>query len=125
MKKRNLKSLSSTAELTIGLILSLLRKIPSAVNSVNEGKWETKNFRGFELKIKKLGIIGFGRLGKIVAKIAKGFEMKVSFYDPYVNLYNKSFKKIQYLPDLIKISDIVSLHVPLNEETYKMISEKN
>lgn len=112
-----LRSITATAELTWGLLLALLRKIPQAVDSVLEGKWQRKPFIGQDLASKTLGIIGYGRIGQILARYGQAFDMKVIFSDP-VNK-NGSLS----LNDLLTIADIISLHVPLNKETENLISE--
>lgn len=116
----------SVAELAIGLMLSLLRKIPFSHNSVKSGKWERSKFLGAELHGKKLGIIGFGRIGKAVAERAKAFGLEILVYDPYVDMetclrYN--VKRVE-LTELLKTCDIISLHMPSTPETKGMIGKK-
>ena len=122
--KKFLKNLPATAELTIGLLISLYRKIPSAFSSVKSGYWNPGNSRGFELSGKIIGIVGFGRLGRKVSKIANSFGMKVVFYDPKINHYPKYVKRISSLNKLLMISNVVSLHVHLSADTYHLISYK-
>ena len=74
----------STAEHTFGLMLALARHIPQAHESMNAGKWDRKSFSGVELRGKTLGIVGFGRIGRAVAKRALAFEMTVIAFDPYI-----------------------------------------
>ncbi len=114
----------SAAEHTIGLIISLVRKIPQADRSVKEGKWERKKFVGIELRGKTLGIIGLGRIGYEVAKRMRCFEMNILAYDPYVSEERaKSVgAKLVDLEELLKNSDIITIHVPKTKETEKMIS---
>jgi phosphoglycerate dehydrogenase-like enzyme len=76
-----------------------------------------------ELKGKTLGIIGFGRIGRRVAEIASCIGMNIQYYDPYVAIQNKEFKKVE-LEELLKTSDVISIHVPLTNETYHMIGER-
>ncbi|WP_456327216.1 phosphoglycerate dehydrogenase [Archaeoglobus sp.] len=116
----------SAAEHTIGLILSVARKIPQADRSVKEGKWERKRFVGIELRGKTLGIIGLGRIGYEVAKRMRCFEMNILAYDPYVSEERaKSVgAKLVSLEELLKNSDIITIHVPKTKETEKMISYK-
>ena len=119
-----LKQLPGTAELTFGLILSLIRKIPSAFESVKNENWEVGPFRGLELSDKTIGILGFGRLGKKVAKIALSFNMKVIFFDPFKSYKSKKIKKINDLNKFLKAVDILSLHLHLNKNTHHLIGER-
>jgi D-3-phosphoglycerate dehydrogenase len=118
-----LNSITSTPELTWGLLLSLIRNIPNAHNSVLQGKWERDKYRGYQLRGKTVGIIGLGRTGSQMAIYAKAFGMRVVYYDPNVNtdIYDRKGE----LNDLLEESDIVSLHVHLNKETEEMINENN
>ncbi|MCA1555726.1 MAG: phosphoglycerate dehydrogenase, partial [Acidobacteria bacterium] len=74
----------TTAEHTLALLLALARGVPQAHASLREGKWERKKFIGVELRGKTLGIVGLGRIGRVVASRARGFEMKVLAFDPFV-----------------------------------------
>jgi len=96
----------SVAELTLGLILSCLRKISLMDREMRSGQWRKK--MGFLFKGKTIGIIGFGQIGKRVAQLAKVFGAKIIFYD-VKNIKSKSFLKVS-LPDLYKKSDIISIH---------------
>lgn len=116
-----LETISSTAEHTFALLLSLIRKIPWAFESVKKGYWDRDSYKGIELQKKTLGIIGFGRIGKMVANYALAFKMKVEFFDPFVR--DKNFTKIS-LENLLKTSDIITIHLPYIPETKKIISEK-
>ena len=89
-----LDTLTATAELTWGLLLALLRKIPSAYNHVLAAGWDRDQYRGRQLKDKVLGIVGFGRLGSIVAEYGRAFQMKVLTTDPYVSDVPHWIKKI-------------------------------
>ncbi len=116
----------STAEFTFGMILSSARKIPQADRSLKSGKWDRKSFVGIELRGKTLGVLGLGRIGFEVAKRAKAFEMDVIAYDPYINEDRaKSIGvKLVSFEELIRKSDIITIHVPKTKETENMISEK-
>ncbi|MGC8948082.1 MAG: glyoxylate reductase [Thermoprotei archaeon] len=122
----------STAELTWALILATVRKIVEADNFVRWGEWERlktgwhpKMMLGVELKDKILGIIGLGRIGRRVAEIGKAFGMKVIYYDVVKNedLEKKLGLEYKNLEDLLMISDVVSIHIPLSKETYHLINE--
>ncbi|MGC8976826.1 MAG: phosphoglycerate dehydrogenase [Candidatus Ratteibacteria bacterium] len=116
----------SAAEHTIGLIFALARNIPIANQTLKNGKWEKKKFVGTELYGKTLGVIGLGRIGRRVSHIAKGIGMKVIGYDPYVN--EEEIRELgitmMNFEGVIKQADILTFHLPLNEETYHLISEK-
>ncbi len=117
----------SAAEHTFALILSLVRKIPQADKSLKEGKWDRKKFMGIELRGKTIGIIGLGRVGFEVAKRAKAFEMNVIAYDPYISPERAKMvgaKLVDNLDELLKNSDIITVHVPKTKETEKMISKE-
>lgn len=132
-KKKNIKvcntpgaSTESVAELTVGLLLAICRKIPQADLSMKNGKWEKKIFEGIELYKKTLGLIGIGRIGKRVAEIAqKAFEMKILAYDPYVDSQQleKENIKLVSLDELLSQSDFISLHLPKTQETKGLIGE--
>jgi len=117
-----LQKISATAELTWGLIICLTRKILQAEKSVRNIKWNGKIFGEKTPKMlseMSLGILGLGRLGKIVANYGKAFNMDVFYYDPYVK--NENFIRCDHLHDLARKSDIVSVHVHLNEKTKNLV----
>ena len=117
---------NAVAELTFGLILSVIRRIAWADRHVREGKWEEARFLGTELQGKTIGIIGLGRVGSRVAKIAKAFGMEILAYDPYIS--QERAKKVDAtsvtLETLLKESEVVTIHVPLTEETRGMIGKE-
>lgn len=114
---RFLESITATAEHTIGLMFALVRMIPAAHKSILNGQWDRDLFKGHEVSGRTIGIIGYGRLGKIVASYCKILRMQVMVYDPYVNEVAEGCKLLQSLEELLDSVDYVSLHVPLNEET--------
>jgi len=114
----------SVAELTIGLVIALARKIPFADMSMKRGKWLKKELKGFLLKGKKLGLIGLGNIGLRVARIAKAIGMKILVTKrtpPSPQLLEELEADFLSLDDLLRQSDIISIHVPLTEETKHMI----
>lgn len=122
-----LQKTPSTAEETIALILALLRRIPWAMRSLERGEWDRKKYGGHELFGKIIGLIGFGRLGRMVTNYSRAFGMKVIAYDPYVSAKEMSScaaHKVA-LPFLLKNADIVSLHAVYNDQTYGMLKEKH
>ena len=118
-----LQNVTATAELTWGLILCLVRRIPWAHDHVLSNGWDRDRFKGRELKDKAIGIIGFGRLGKIVAEYARAFRMTVWVCDPYVKR-TSDWVRLSPLHEVLAAADIVSLHVPLNEETRNFFGAK-
>ena len=112
-----LRSIPATAEHTWGLLLALVRNLPWAYQSVLQGEWNRDRFRGRDLAGRRLGIIGLGRIGEKVARYGQVFGMQVSAYDPYQMYRLPEVERQPTLEALCRASDIVSLHVPLNEET--------
>jgi D-3-phosphoglycerate dehydrogenase / 2-oxoglutarate reductase len=106
-----LKTIRATAELTIGLALSLLRRIPLAHASVLDGSWNRESFQGRELFEKTVGIVGFGRLGSIVANYFRALGSQVLVCDPKFRVgENVDGFQVVSLDDLVKKVDLVSLH---------------
>lgn len=119
-----LKNIPSTAEETMGLMLALLRNIPWSFDDVKRGRWRNNYWTGYELKGKTLSIIGVGRLGKLVARYARAFQMEVLGVDPYVSLREMHRLQIQKttLTTAFRKGDIISLHVSLADATMRMIT---
>ena len=115
---------TTTAELTIGHILSLCRHLPAADRSVRNGQWERTRYMGAELAGKTLGIIGYGTIGRIVAARGLGLQMKVIACDPFVtdDIYGKAGVEPRDLDSLLREADIVSLHCPVTEKTRGLIN---
>lgn len=118
-----LKNITSTAELALGLMIGLVHNIPPAFENVKSGKWDRMSFRGNQLAGKTLGIIGYGRLGKILARYGKALGMKIIAHDPYI----KPVKGVDFtsLENLLKISDVVSLHALLTEKNHSFLKLKH
>jgi len=118
---------NAVAEHTVALILGVLRRVVEATKHVKSGKWDRKRFMAYELEGKTMGFIGFGMIGKLVAQKLKGFGIHhVLVYDPYLNrrqIKMAGGEKMDDLHDLIKHSEIISLHLPLTEETKNLIGE--
>jgi D-3-phosphoglycerate dehydrogenase len=113
-----LNNVRATAEHTIGLMLSLLRHVPPAVDDVKKGNWDRDRFKGRELFGKTIGIIGYGRLGRLVAKYLRPFETRILVSDPHINREsNNNGISAASLEDLLQQSDIVSLHASLSDVT--------
>lgn len=115
----------SVAEHTFALLLALARNIHNTDKSMKQGKWEKKKFKGIELYKKTFGLIGTGRIGTAVAKRALGFEMDVIGYDPYVEpdiLKSNGIEPVNSVDEIITKADIISLHIPLTDETKHLIN---
>lgn len=112
---------NAVAELTIGLMLAVLRNIPSLDKGIRDNKW--KGPKGMLLGNKVIGIIGCGRIGSRVAYLCKAFGCKVIGYDP--NIQSHPIINMTTIDKVLINSDIVTLHIPLNNETKEIISEQN
>lgn len=116
---------NSTAEHTFALLMSIARNIPWAFNSMQERKWERPRFLGKQLEGKTLGIIGLGRIGKLVAKYGHAFGMKIITYDPYITkeIANEAGSDFVTLEDLLMNSDFITINVALTTETENLINK--
>ena len=117
----------STAEHTMALMVSMCRNIAQANHSMRSGKWDRKKYKGTELHSKTLGIIGLGKIGREVAVRSKAFGMNVIAFDPVVSkeLADKSGVELFDLNTVFEKSDIITVHVPLNDETKNLISAES
>lgn len=115
-----LKTIPSTAELTWALLLNLLRKIPSSISHVEAGYWDRELFKGYQLYGKKIGLVGLGRIGSIVARYAEVFGMVVEYVDP--NVENTQYIRKMTLEDLVVDVDILSIHVHSDASNYNLIN---
>ncbi|MFH1415084.1 MAG: phosphoglycerate dehydrogenase [Elusimicrobiota bacterium] len=114
----------SACEHTWALLLSLVRNVPRAHQSLKEGKWDKKNNEGTEIFGKTLGIVGLGKIGYEVAKRALSFGMKVLVHDPYTTeeVAKEVKAELVEFEELLEKSDIITIHAPKNEKTKNMIS---
>ena len=115
----------TAAEHTMALLLAVARNVPQAHASLSAGRWERKNFSGTELSGKTLGILGFGRIGQLVAHRARAFDMEVIAYDPFVatELYNSlKVQRADSADDVYAAADFLSLHMPTTAETNGMMN---
>ena len=118
----------TTAEHTMAMIFSSARKIPAANESTHSGKWEKNNFIGTELSGKKLGVVGVGNIGSIVVSLAQSIGLEIIAFDPFLSnerAKNLKISKTTCLSELLSQSDIVTLHLPINENTNNIISSEN
>lgn len=105
-------STRSVAELAIGLIISLLRRLGDRNKEMHAGDWKKSAKESFEVRGKTLGIIGYGNIGVQVSVLAEALGMKVVFFDPYDKLPVGNAKKLNSLDELLSASDIVAIHAP-------------
>lgn len=114
----------AAAELTMALMLSLVRRVTEADRSMRKGKWDRSKFKGVELKGRTLGLVGAGRIGSEVAIRAMAFGMDVIVYDPYLDQERAEELGVRLveLDEVIESADVITFHVPLNEETRGMIN---
>lgn len=133
-KKRNISvfnvpsyGANTVAEHTFALILDLSRKIHKSYEQTVRGNFSLDGLRGFDLNGKTLGIVGSGHIGACVARIAKGFEMKVLVYDVIKNIELSKKLGFEYVSfeELLKNSDIVTFHCPYNEKTHHLLNKEN
>lgn len=113
----------AVAEYTMGMLLTLNRKIHRAYNRVREYNFSLNGLIGFDLKGKTIGIVGTGKIGKVFINICKGFEMNILAYDAYPDT-NSDIKYVEF-DELCKQSDIISLHCPLTKGTKHIINENS
>jgi D-3-phosphoglycerate dehydrogenase len=110
----------SAAEHTVGLLLALSRNIPQAHAALKDGRWERSRYGGLELEGKTLGVLGFGRIGQQVARRARGLEMAVVAYDPFVakeRFRELGVDRAETVDDVLAAADFLTLHLPLTAET--------
>lgn len=116
---------NAVAEFALTLILSVMKNVPRYDVEVRNGGWGRFPMR--ELSRKTVGIVGFGRIGKRLAELLKGFDVKILCYDPFVrpedaNVYQAELVSLE---ELLSCSDVVSLHLPANENTYHMMNRES
>jgi len=119
-----LATTTAVAELTLGLMLGIVRELARADASMKAGKWLKKEFEGAELSGKTLGVLGFGRIGAAVAKRAAAFDMKVLGYDPLISadeIKKRGGEPLSF-DEVLKNSDMITMHLPLTPETKGMLN---
>ena len=117
---------TSAAEHSIALMLALSRYIPQANAVLKSGKWERRSFMGVEVRGKTLGIVGLGQIGSEVARRARGLDMHVIAYDPFVSEERAQVLKVETvtLEEVLKRSDYVAIHTSLTAQTRGLIGKK-
>ena len=119
-----LRTIPATAEHTWALLLALVRQIPWAFYDVDQGNWDRDRFRGHDLRGKRLGILGLGRLGQQVANYGSAFGMKVGAHDPFLNEWPAGVTPFKALEDFLGWSEILSIHLPLNRTTREFLNKE-
>ncbi|MEM1177061.1 MAG: NAD(P)-dependent oxidoreductase [Acidobacteriota bacterium] len=119
-----LESVVATPEHTWALLLSLIRRVPAAADAARTGHFDRDRFRGGELRGKRLGLVGLGRVGRRVARYALAFDMRVAAFDPEPLRPVDGVELKGSLDALLLSSDVVSLHPPLTASTLNMIGER-
>lgn len=130
-KERNIQLINApegnrdaVGEHAIGLLLSLMNNFRNADTEIRNGIWDREGNRGYELKGKTVGIIGYGFMGQKMAQKLKGFEVNVIAYDKYKTGFTDEFAREVSMEEIVKHSDVLSLHVPLTKETKQMVNDE-
>ena len=118
-----LRTILATAEHTWALLLALVRRIVAASQDAGCGNWNRDAFRGYELQGKRLGLVGLGRIGQKVAEYGQAFGMQVGAFDPLTQDWKEGIWRAPSLNKLLKWSEVVSLHIPLNADTHQLVGE--
>lgn len=118
---------NTVAEHTFALLLALSRNIIPSIEQTRRGNFALEGLRGFDLHKKTLGVIGVGNIGREVVRIAKGFGMQVVAYTRHPNEELARKLRINFLPlpELLKVSDVITLHIPYTKQTHHIINKKN
>lgn len=114
----------AVGEHAVGLLLSLMNNFRKADIEIRNGIWDREGSRGYELKGKKVGIIGYGFMGQSFAKKLAGFEVDVMAYDKYKTGFSDAFAREVSMEEIVKHSDVLSLHIPLTTETKQMVTDE-
>ncbi|TCC94285.1 phosphoglycerate dehydrogenase [Pedobacter frigiditerrae] len=127
--ERNIKLINApegnrdaVGEHAIGLLLSLMNNFRNADNEIRNGVWDREGNRGYELKGKTVGIVGYGFMGEKMARKLAGFEVNVIAYDKYKTGFSNEFAREVSMEEIVKHSDVLSLHIPLTKETRQMVN---
>jgi D-3-phosphoglycerate dehydrogenase len=114
----------AVAEHAVALMLALVRRIPQADSALKQGRWEKKKLMGTELRAKTIGLIGLGKIGMEVARLAQAFQMEVIAHDPYVSslMAREQNVRLVALEELLKASDFISVHASATPETHHLLN---
>jgi D-3-phosphoglycerate dehydrogenase len=117
-------NMDAVGEHAVGMLLSLLNNFRMADTQIREGRWEREASRGHELKGKTVGIIGYGFMGSSFAKKLSGFGVNVIAYDKYKTNFSDQYAREVSMEEIVKSSDVLSLHVPLTKETNGLVDDE-
>ncbi|SHG91934.1 2-hydroxyacid dehydrogenase [Pedobacter caeni] len=117
-------NMDAVGEHATGLLLALMNNFRNADQEVRNGIWDREGNRGYELKGKTVGIIGYGFMGRSFAKKLSGFEVNVIAYDKYKTGFTDAYAKEVSMEEIVRQSDVLSLHIPLTGETRQMVNEE-
>jgi D-3-phosphoglycerate dehydrogenase len=117
-------NMDAVGEHAVGLLLSLMNNFNIADAQVRAGKWDREGNRGHELKGKTIGIIGYGYMGRSFAKKLSGFEVNVIAYDKYKTGFSDKYAREVSMEEIVKHSDVLSLHIPLTSETKGLVNDE-
>src|SRR5471030_941877 len=117
-------NMDAVGEHAVGLLLALMNNFNIADAQIRGGSWQREANRGYELKGKTVGIIGYGFMGRSFAKKLSGFEVSVIAYDKYKNGFSDQYAREASMEEIVKHSDVLSLHVPLTPETTGLVTEE-
>ena len=114
---------NSTTELAVGLMLAVMRRIPQSDSAMRRGEWPL--VLGYVLKGKTLGILGLGKIGTEVAAVAHAFGMRVVAWGPTLTAERAAKSNVEFMPleDLLKMADVVSIHLALSEQSKNLLNE--
>ncbi len=115
---------NAVGEHAVGMLLSLMNNLRKGDMEIRKGIWDRESNRAYELKGKTVGIIGYGFMGQSFARKLKGFEVDVIAYDKYKTGFTNEFAREVSMEQLVKHSDVLSLHIPLNRETKQLVNEE-
>ncbi len=120
------RNAQAVAEMFLANVITLMRNTLPAIDWLESESWKAGahdsylQFKGNELAYKTIGLVGFGAIGQLIAKLVKDFPCKILFFDPYIKEYDEEYKKVS-LEEVFSLSDVVSIHLPANRETEGMI----
>lgn len=117
-------NMDAVGEHAVGLLLSLMNNFNTADEQIRSGSWQREPNRGYELKGRTIGIIGYGFMGKSFAKKLSGFEVNVIAYDKYKTGFSDKYAREVSMEEIVKHSDVLSLHIPLTAETDGLVNEE-
>jgi D-3-phosphoglycerate dehydrogenase len=117
-------NMDAVGEHTVGMLLSLMNNFNRADAEIRKGVWKREANRGYELKGKTVGIVGYGFMGKSFAKKLSGFEVNVIAYDKYKTGFSDQYVREVSMEEIVKHSDVLSLHVPLTSETNGLVNDE-